>query len=60
MPVKRSQTDYGVHIIQVLEKGMREVDDETYDAMLSNAFGVWLDEQRAAADTTIVVTFAAE
>ena len=52
------QTDYGYHIIQVLEKGMRAVDDDTYDLMLSEAFQTWLDEQTAAADTTIVVIFA--
>ncbi len=53
------QTDYGYHIIQVLEKGMRELDDETYQSLLSDAFLTWLDEQRAGAEITIVVTFAA-
>jgi foldase protein PrsA len=51
------QTDYGYHIIQVLEKGMREVDDATYESMMSEAFQSWLDEQTAAAETTIAVTF---
>jgi len=53
------QTDYGYHIIQVLEKGMREVDDETYQSLLSDAFLSWLDEQRADAEIAIAVTFAA-
>jgi foldase protein PrsA len=52
------QTDYGYHIIQVLEKGMRDVDDATYESMLSQAFQTWLDEQTAAAETTIAVTFS--
>jgi foldase protein PrsA len=52
------QTDYGYHIIQVLEKGMREMDDETYESMMSEAFQSWLDEQTAAAETTIAVTFS--
>jgi foldase protein PrsA len=51
------QTDFGYHIIQVLEKGMRELDDATYESMVSQAFQTWLDEQKAAAETTIVVTF---
>jgi foldase protein PrsA len=52
------ETAYGYHIIQVLEKGMREVDDETYDSLLSDAFLTWLDEQRADAEITLAVTFA--
>ena len=51
------QTDFGYHIIQVLEKGMRELDDATYQSMVSQAFQTWLNEQKAAAETTIVVTF---
>jgi foldase protein PrsA len=51
------QTDYGYHIIQVLEKGMRELDDATFESMLSQAFQTWFEEQKAAAETTIVVTF---
>jgi parvulin-like peptidyl-prolyl isomerase len=52
------QTDYGYHIIQVLEKGMREVDDATYESMVSEAFQTWLEEQTTAAETTIAVTFS--
>jgi len=51
-------TDYGVHIIQVLEKGLQELDEQTYQSMASQAFEAWLQEGRAAADTTILVTFA--
>jgi len=52
------QTDYGYHIIQVLEKGMREMDDTAYNTAVQTAFGKWLEEQQAAADTNILVTFA--
>jgi foldase protein PrsA len=51
------QTDYGYHIIQVLEKGVREVDDETYESLLSQAFQTWFAEQKAAAEITTAVTF---
>jgi foldase protein PrsA len=54
------QTDYGYHIIQVLEKGMRELDEQTYSSMQQQAFQTWLDEGRAAADTKISVTFGSE
>jgi len=52
------QTDYGYHVIQVLEKGMRELDDETFDSLMQEAFGTWLEEQQAAAEITTLVTFA--
>jgi len=52
------QTEYGYHIIQVLEKGMREMDDQTYDAVLQQAFQKWLDEQKAVAQITMIVKFA--
>lgn len=51
------QTDFGYHIIQVLEKGMRELDESSYSLMLQQAFQDWLDEQKATAETTIIVTF---
>ncbi|MEJ2207992.1 MAG: peptidylprolyl isomerase [Anaerolineae bacterium] len=51
-------TDFGVHIIQVLEKGVREVDEQTYQSMLGDAFQTWLDEGRAASETSILTTFA--
>jgi foldase protein PrsA len=54
------QTDFGYHIIQVLEAGTREVDEQMYSSMLQQAFQTWLDEQRAAAETTIHVTFGSE
>jgi foldase protein PrsA len=54
------QTDFGYHIIQVLEVGTREVDDQTYNSMLQQAFQTWLDEQRAAAETVIIVAFGSE
>jgi foldase protein PrsA len=54
------ETDFGYHIIQVLEKGERELDDATYNSLLSQAFQTWLEEQQAAAETTIVVTFGSQ
>jgi len=51
------QTDFGYHIIQVLEKGVRETDDQTYESVKSQAFQTWFEEQKAAAETTIYVTF---
>ncbi|MBU0704774.1 MAG: peptidylprolyl isomerase [Chloroflexi bacterium] len=54
------QTDYGYHIIQVLEKGPRELDEGTYNSMIEQAFQTWLDEQRTAMQTTILVTFGPE
>jgi foldase protein PrsA len=54
------QTDFGYHIIQVLEQGTRELDDQTYDSMLQQAFQTWLDEQEATVPTTILVTFSSE
>jgi foldase protein PrsA len=54
------QTDFGYHIIQVLEVGMRELDEQIYNSMLQQAFQTWLDEQRAGAQITIIVTFSSE
>ena len=54
------QTDFGYHIIQVLETGTRELDDQTYNAMKQQAFQTWLDEQKAGVQTTIIVTFSSE
>jgi foldase protein PrsA len=51
------QTDFGYHIIQVLEKGMQEVDEQTYSMMKQQAFQEWLDEQKTATETTIIVAF---
>ncbi len=51
-------TDFGVHIIQVLEKDTRDIDDATYDQISSQAAYTWLEEQEALADVTIAVTFA--
>jgi len=52
------ETDYGVHIIQVLEKGMHELDETTYQSLVNQAFETWLTEGRAASDTSVLVTFA--
>jgi parvulin-like peptidyl-prolyl isomerase len=52
------KSDYGYHIIQVLEKGMHELDADTYASMSDAAFSTWMEEARAAADVQILVTFA--
>ena len=52
------KTDYGYHIIHVLEKGVREMDDDTYQSLLADAFSTWLEEQKTAAETVIAVTFS--
>jgi len=54
------QTDFGYHIIQVLEKGMQELDEQTYGLMMQKAFQDWLVEQKTAAEITIIVTFGSE
>jgi foldase protein PrsA len=51
------QTDFGYHIIQVLEKGMQELDEQIYNSMIPQAFQQWMDEQKTAAQVAIVVTF---
>jgi foldase protein PrsA len=51
------KTDFGYHLIQVLEKGMRELDEQTYNSMVEQAFQTWLDEQKTAAKTEILATF---
>lgn len=51
------ETDFGYHIIQVLEKGTEPLDEQSFEAMAGQAFEQWLDEQRAAAELTVVVTF---
>jgi len=52
------QSDYGYHIIQVLEKGMKDLDDTAYAEKQSTAFQTWFDAQKAAAQINIAVTFA--
>ena len=52
-------TDFGYHIIQVLEKSTEELDEQTYDAMAQQAFQEWLTEQKAAAEMAVVVVFEA-
>jgi foldase protein PrsA len=54
------QTQYGYHIIQVLEKGTREMDDQTYNTVMQEAFVKWLEEQKAAAEITIIAKFGTE
>jgi parvulin-like peptidyl-prolyl isomerase len=51
------KSDYGYHIIQVLEKGMKELDDAAIAEKQSAAFQTWFDEQKAAAQIDIAVQF---
>ena len=51
------QTEFGYHIIQVLEKGLQELDEQTYSSMQQQAFQEWLEGQKAAADIAILITF---
>jgi len=54
------QSDYGYHIIQVLEKGLRELDESTFASMADEAFATWMAEAQAAAKIETLVQFAAE
>ncbi|MBN1135223.1 MAG: peptidylprolyl isomerase [Anaerolineae bacterium] len=54
------QSDYGYHVIQVLEKGMKDLDDYTYATKQSEAFQAWFDGQKAKASITIAVQFASQ
>ncbi|HNS52774.1 MAG TPA: peptidylprolyl isomerase [Anaerolineae bacterium] len=54
------QSDFGYHIIQVLEKGMQALDEETYAMRQDEAFSTWLAEAQAAADIEMLVTFTGE
>lgn len=52
------QSDFGYHIIKVLEKEMREIEEEMYQALAQQAMQTWLDEQIEAADIDVKVKFA--
>jgi parvulin-like peptidyl-prolyl isomerase len=52
------QTDFGYHIIEVLETGTRELDEQIYNSLVQQAFGQWLEEQKTAAQVVIIVTFS--
>lgn len=52
------QSDYGYHVIQVLEKGMKDLDDATYLAKQQEAFEAWFNEQKTKATVNIAVQFA--
>lgn len=44
------QTEFGWHIIRVLGREQRPVDEERYKALKESAFSTWLEGIRAAAD----------
>ncbi|MCU0519144.1 MAG: peptidylprolyl isomerase [Anaerolineae bacterium] len=51
-------TDFGYHIIQVLEKATRDMDDAIYERVTTKAFEFWFEGQKAIAAVDIAVTFA--
>jgi len=54
------KTDYGYHIIQVLEKEMRDLDEQSLDTQRQQAFADWLTEKKATAQIEIITKFATE
>ncbi len=48
-------TNYGYHIIKVLGKEVRPLDESLAEEARSEAFLTWLDEQTAAAEIAILV-----
>jgi parvulin-like peptidyl-prolyl isomerase len=54
------ETDFGFHIIQVLEKGLRAMDEPVYQSLAAQAFQTWLNETKESAEITVEVTFGAE
>ena len=53
------QTSYGYHIIHVLEKEVRLLNQQTADQVNESLFQLWFDEQLAAADVETFVEFVA-
>lgn len=51
------QTDYGYHIIQVLDRTVRPLDADMLEQSQQEAFGVWYDEQYQKANIETLVTF---
>jgi peptidyl-prolyl cis-trans isomerase D len=47
------QTSFGWHIIQVLGKENRTLDDSTYTKVVQSTFNKWLQDQRDAADVKV-------
>jgi foldase protein PrsA len=47
------ETSFGWHIIEVLEKGLREIDEYTFQLAVQDAFNAWLLEVRTAATIEI-------
>jgi foldase protein PrsA len=52
------QTQFGFHVIKVLEKGMQDLDEATYAQMMQQAVAEWLEEQKAQAQIDVKVKFA--
>jgi len=52
------KSDFGYHVIHVLEKGLQELDDATITQKQQEAFQAWFDEQKATAAISITVQFA--
>jgi peptidyl-prolyl cis-trans isomerase D len=48
------QTSFGWHLIQVLGKEDRRLDDSSYQTAVSSAFDTWLQDQRDSSDIQII------
>jgi peptidyl-prolyl cis-trans isomerase D len=48
------QTSYGWHLIQVLGKEVRQLDDSTYEQVVQADFNKWLADQRSASDVKVI------
>lgn len=48
------QTQFGWHIVQVLGKETRAVDDTTYNQLVQSAFNSWLQDQRTASSVEVL------
>ncbi len=48
------QTQFGWHIVQILGKETRAVDDTTYNQLVQSAFNSWLQDQRTASSVEVL------
>jgi parvulin-like peptidyl-prolyl isomerase len=48
------QSSFGWHLIQVLGKEKRRLDDSTYNQQVQDKFNTWVQNQRDAADVNII------
>jgi len=48
------ETQYGWHLLRVVDRQDREISDAAYQAAVDNAFEAWLDELTAEAETIVI------